>query len=252
MNAYEIIGNILHEGISQCETSIWGRLKLPDFTEINPRVNFQQFDTTEEFLEYQLNDIIFSDLGLQIDYYALRPLMNEEEYETASEDYKQLVGTYFKYKDFWLKTSEKLIEIDGYRNEINCLFNNDLFDLEGFNSLHLSNKVLDMLGDIYRHEFKYEGQPSPASPIFIKGDLYYRCYYLIMKNDTDNKILKQLLTSIERDWRDALYYPLGIFPPYLYANIDEKREEMRELKANYLNLFHDYIKNTTKHVASLI
>lgn len=142
MNAFEIIKNIIPDGIAQCQKSIWDRLLIPDFSEPEPEDYIASFTSPEAWLDYELQRFAAANQQFEIEYYASKSLMNEDEFRNINFSYsfkRDYAPDYYEYKKKWQVDHHKLIEIEKSRQEIQSLFDGEFLEKKDFIALKLSD-----------------------------------------------------------------------------------------------------------------
>lgn len=206
MNAFEIIKNIIPDGIAHCEESIWNRLLIPYFSELEPQDSIISFNTPEAWLDAELQTLAAANQHFEKEYYASKPLMSEEEYNSTSFSFcfkTDYVPNYFEYKEKWQVDHYKLIDINRNIQEIKNLFDGEFIVPKEFSDLKLSEAIKTRFEPIYRDFWRDKTE---------KGKLY------ILKED------------LERWWWDD-------FHGSMFDNGFNFRQKAKDLKSNYLELF---------------
>ncbi len=222
MNACEIVKNIIPDGINQSKEPIWERLLLPDFDEENPQDTYSHFNSPEEWLDAELKRLMFENTSFEKEYYADKPMMNEEEYSISNFSYqfKKYVPDYFEYKKKWKIDSKKINDIERSRKEITFLLENELLSKTKFKFLKLSENTL--------------------SRISVFEENLYISYFQMWRKSQTIEGKQNVLNDCEEWWFFDLH---GDFN---FGNILEIRQRAKELKSNYIENWNQLIKSREK------
>ena len=222
MNAYEIIKNIIPEGINQSREPIWERLLLPDFDEENPQNTYLNFSSPEEWLNAELKKLVFENPYFEREYYAEKPLMYEEEYSNTifSFHYKRLAPDYFEYKKNWEIDHQKISEIENYRVTVLNLLNSNILSSIKFFLLRFPEKLKERI-------WSYDSN-------------IYESYKKIWEKAQTKEGRQNVLNEFERWWFFDLHGDFNL------GNILEIRQRAKELKSNYAESWNQLIKSREK------
>lgn len=222
MNAFEIVKNIIPDGINQSLESIWERLQLPDFDEENPKNKYPHFNSPEEWLDSEIYKLTLENHFFEKEYYASKSMMTEETYSGTdfSWSYKAYVPDYFEYKKKWKIDHEKINKIEKCRNEVVHLLANERLTVKEYISSKLQNIIYLSL-DIY----------NPATIVE---------YTEIWEKAQTEEGKQNVLNRYENRWGFDLhgYFALG--------NILEIRQKAEELNSNYIEKWNQLIKSQEK------
>jgi restriction system protein len=216
MNAFEIIKNIIPDGIAQCQESIWDRLLIPDFNEVEPQDSITCFKSPEEWLDFELQKFAATNQQFEKLYYASKSLMREEEYNNTSFTYsfkRNYVPDYYEYKKVWQVDHYKIFDIEKSRLEIQRLFDREFLEIKEFNALKLSDRTLS------RFESTTNGRYGR-----------YSSYCEFWRKSRTIEGRQNILIEIDRWWSFDF---LGAYTD----NMFEFRQKTNELKACYLELY---------------
>lgn len=228
MNAYEIIKEIISDGILQSKVSIWERMKFPDYDIPKPIILNEIYSSAEEWLLDELKKLALENYFFEKEFYASRPLMNEAEYTNVNFSYfqKRYVPDYYEYKKKWEVDSNKLKEIENWRNEVIAFLNNDLLNL----NIDFSSTVKDDIISIYQSQLGYSSD-------FYKLEKTEKLRISIGQIWEKTRTVegrKIVLMKFEDNW---FYYFNGYYDKRYYnlEAIVSVREKAQVLKLNYIN-----------------
>ncbi len=227
MNAYEIIKEIISDGILQSKVSIWERMKFPDYDIPKPIILNEIYSTAEEWLLDELKKLALENYFFEKEFYASKPLMNEAEYINAnlSYYYKIYVPDYYEYKKKWEVDSNKLKEIENWRNEVIAFLNNDLLNL----NIDFSSTVKDDIISIYHSQLGYSSDFYKLE----KTEKLRISYSQIWEKARTVEGRINVLMKFEEKW---FYFFNGY--DYKYFDLEaivSVREKAQVLKLNYIN-----------------
>lgn len=156
MNAYEILKNIILDGINQSRESIWERLLIPNFEIPQPQIgefqsNFLEFNSQDELYDFELRKLIRKNISFEKIFYANKPELREREFykfymEDFSEAFRAIAPVYYNYKKERDLCVTKLNEIQKIEKEIKNLLCNDEFKTEVLMSKNMPETIKQILG----------------------------------------------------------------------------------------------------------
>ena len=223
MNAFEIVKNIIPDGINQCKESILDRLMIPDFNEPEPKDEITLFKTAEEWLDTQLHSLALEDFQFEKEYYGLKQLMTEDEYfnTSFSIDYKRNFPNYEAYKVNWQRTHSKLIEVERSRQEIYSLLDNNLLNEAEFSKLQLKQSTKLRI----RH----------ISQVF-DDDRMFEAYFAFWKNARNMELREEIFKECEKWWKYEVENTFGY-------DTHQKRRKVIEIQLTFVERFDTLKRN---------
>ncbi|MDT8414021.1 MAG: restriction endonuclease [Flavobacteriaceae bacterium] len=222
MNAFEIIRNIISDGIEQSKNLIWERLLLPPFEIENPKNSLREFNSAEEWLENELIKLCHTNFHFEKEYYASKPLMNEDEYAKAdfSDNYKNYSADYYTYKENWIIDGNKFMYVSNSREEIDSLLNSDLISFDNFIKLKLSKLTLDFFKIIHNWDWEIHKQ-----------------YCKTLEKCQTEQGKENFKKKCEETW---FYY---LHNSFSLGNILEIRKKADDLRLNYIVKWNECLNN---------
>ena len=222
MNAFEIIKNIIPDGITQCKETIGERLRIPDFNEPEPQDDITSIGTDEEWLDLEIRKLRSSDFYYEGEYYGLNSLMSIGDY---NESYIPTVvasrfSNYNSYKSVWNLYHSKLVMIETTRNEIHSLVDGDLLEIEKYDKLILKQQTVNCIFNLF-------GTPKNL----------YEAYCSLWRNTRDPADREKILISCEERWYYFVYNFNGSNIPA--TRVYEYKQKFYFLKQNYTELYKE-------------
>lgn len=195
MNAFEVIKNIIPDGIEQCKETISKRLKLPDFDEPEPQDVISTLKTPEEWLELELLKLGLSDPVYEGEYYGSRPLMTINEFEKKVIPIITGINKRFKnynsYSKFWNDRYYSFDTRKAFIEDAIILLDKDLLSKFDFEELRLQLNIDDGL------IIKIYGSDDDPDP--------YKAYCSMWKNTRDIKSREKFMITLEEKWYEHVY-----------------------------------------------
>lgn len=254
MNAFEIIKNIIPDGIAQCKESIWDRLLIPDYSEAEPQDQITNFNSSEEFLDFELQKLASSNHYFEKEYYAARSMLSEEEYLKANFTYLyklEYAPNYTEYKEKRQILTVKYKALEKRRQVLINLFEGKPIEKEEFEQLHFSEGTRRDFLDILNYaKFKFVNC-MPGSD-FYSTQLYLG-YKILGRESMIDKGKININSAIEKWWCNAFHGTSAAF-----EDSYQLRRKVNELKSSYfvvfmqhketfLDLYRDWEIRKTKH-----
>ncbi|HAF30931.1 MAG TPA: hypothetical protein DCG75_17980 [Bacteroidales bacterium] len=203
---------------------------MPDFNVPNPHNNFVVFNTPEEWLDSELHKLALENHYFEIEYYASKPLMTEEEYSSTkfSQSYIRYAPDYFEYIKRWKEDHKKIVQIEINRNLINQLLDKEFVDRRALKELNLSSEAITIIN-----------APSNINPMdYLKASDFERTYFAYSQiwEKSRTKVGKQnVLYSLERRWF------FDFHGDFNYDSVKEKRQLIKELKLDYVQRWNQLL-----------
>lgn len=239
MNAFEIIKNIIPDGIVQCKESISERLKIPVFNEPEPQDIITSFSTPEDWLDLEMLKLAISNPVYEGEYYLNRPLMSTIEYDKSilllESRANRLFKTYNSYYKFW--------------NAINW----------GFKYREECKKItIQLIDDKLLNRFDFEKIISQMyilcqiRLIAVQNNLYasnhekYEAYCSMWENTRDNKGREKFLFALEDELYNFVYDH-----HYRYGSgrdVYEYQKRVCLIEGNYKKQFNDLKTNFSQKI----
>lgn len=234
MNAFEIVKNIIPEGIAQCRKSISERLQIPDFNEPEPQDEISSFITAEEWLDFKLQKFASSNQYYEKEYYASSIMLSEEEYIKTNFTYAfklDFASNYDDYKRKWQSENSRYKALEKRRNVLIYLFEGEFIEEEEFEQLNSSHGTRRDFRDILFYAKLQFVNCLPGSD-FYNQQLYQGYKKLWSESKTDEGKIN-LNFAIEKWWCKAFHGNTTAF-----ENSFQLRRKINELKSNYLVEFY--------------
>ena len=239
MNAFEIIKNIIPDGIAQCKESISERLQIEDFNEPEPQDIITSFSTPEDWLDIEMLKLAFSNPVYEGEYYLSRPLMSIIEYDKSilplESRANRLFKTYNSYYKFWNAINWQI----KYREECKKI-TIQLIDDKLLNRFDFE-KIISQMYILCQSRIK-EVQNS----LYASNHGQYYAYCSMWENTRDNKGREKFLFALEGGLYNLVYdhhYRYGSG-----SDVYEYQKKVSFIEHNYKEQFNDLKTNFTKKI----
>jgi len=230
MNAFEIINNIIPDGLVQCQQPIWERLLIPNFNELEPLDVIESFNSPEEWLDSELRNFVSSNQYFEKEFYSSRLMLSEEEYEKANFTYLYKLNyapNFDDYKKKWQILNLRYYALEKRKQVIISLFEGNFLEKEEFEQLHNNNGTR-------RDFFDISIDAKMQLLNFLAGsDLYFKQLHLFYKKlwqeyrTSDGKT--KVINCIEKWWCNT-YHGTCV----AYEDSFQLRQKINELKSSYV------------------
>lgn len=239
MNAFEIVKNIIPDGIAQSKESISERLQIPDFNEPEPQDIITSFSTPEDWLDLEMLNLAFSNPVYEGEYYLSRPLMSIIEYDKSILPHKsranRLFKTYNSYYKFWNSINWQI----KYREECKKI-TTQLIDGKLLNRLDFE----EMISEIYSlFLFRvYDVQKK----LFGSYNDKYEAYRSMWEQTRDYDSREKFLIALEEELYNFIYDHKNRYGTW--RDVFEYQKKVYLIEGNYKEQFNDLKTNFSKKI----